>query len=63
MGGEFCPTQQSLLAPEDAQCKLRSRFDSTKPTELRFSALLTEDDARMRFHRDEGFDQLKEDIA
>ena len=25
----------------------RRRFDSTKPTELRFSALVTEDDARL----------------
>jgi hypothetical protein len=38
------------------------RFDSTKPTELRFSALLTEGDARVRFHR-EGFGQLKEHLA
>jgi hypothetical protein len=40
----------------------RSRFDSTKPTELHFSALLTESDARVRFYR-EGFDRLKEDLV
>jgi hypothetical protein len=33
----------------------RRRFESTKPTELRFKALLTEGDARVRFYR-EGFD-------
>jgi len=31
------------------------RFVSTKPIELRFKALLTEGDARVRFYR-EGFD-------
>ena len=40
----------------------RGRFDSTKPTELRFSALVTEGDARVRFHR-EGVGRLKEDLA
>jgi hypothetical protein len=33
----------------------RRRYESTKPTELRFKALLTEGDARVRFYR-EGFD-------
>jgi hypothetical protein len=33
----------------------RCRLESTKPTELRFKALLTEGDARVRFYR-EGFD-------
>jgi hypothetical protein len=37
-------------------------FDSTKPTELRFRALLTEGAARVHFHR-EGFSQLKKDLA
>jgi hypothetical protein len=40
----------------------RRRFNSTKPIELRFSALLTEGDARVRFHR-EGFGKLKEDLV
>ena len=40
----------------------RRRFDSTKPAELRFCALLTEGDSRVIFHR-EGFGQLKEDLA
>jgi hypothetical protein len=40
----------------------RRRFDSTKPAELRFCALLTEGDSRVIFHR-EGFGQLKEDSA
>ena len=39
----------------------RGRSDSTKPVELRFRALLTEGDARVRFHR-EGFGQLWEDL-
>jgi hypothetical protein len=33
----------------------RCRYVSTKPIELRFKALLTEGDARVRFYR-EGFD-------
>jgi hypothetical protein len=32
--------------------KGRRRFNSTKPTELRFRALLGEGDARVVFHRD-----------
>ena len=40
----------------------RRRFDSTKPTELRFSALLTEGNARVRFHR-EGSGRLKDNLA
>ncbi len=44
------------------QIVVRRRFESTKPTELRFSALLTEGNARVRFYR-EGFDRLKEDLA
>jgi hypothetical protein len=40
----------------------RRRFDSAKPTELRFCALLTEGDSQVIFHR-EGFGQLKEDLA
>ncbi len=40
----------------------RRRSDSTKPTELRFSALLTEGEPRVRFHR-EGFGRLKEDLT
>jgi hypothetical protein len=30
----------------------RRRFDSTKSTELRFRALVTESGAKVRFHRD-----------
>ncbi len=48
-----------LVAPSTTS---RRRFDSTKPTELRFSALLTEGDARVHFHR-EGFGKLKENLA
>jgi hypothetical protein len=40
----------------------RRRFDITKPTELRFRALLTEGDVRIRFYR-AGFGQPKEDLA
>jgi hypothetical protein len=40
----------------------KRRFDSTKSTELRFCALLTEGDTRVRFHR-EGLGRLKEDMA
>src|SRR5918995_6624862 len=40
----------------------RRRFDSTKPTELRFHALLTEGDARVHFHR-EGFGRLKANLT
>ena len=40
----------------------RGRFDSTKPTELRFHALLTEGDARVHFHR-EGFGRLKANLT
>ena len=40
----------------------RCRFDSTKPAELRFKALLTQDEARVHFYR-EGFGRLKEDLA
>jgi len=38
------------------------RFDSTKPTELRFCALLRESDSRVNFYR-EGFGRLKGDLA
>ena len=37
------------------------RGRSTKPIELRFCALVTEDDTRVRFYR-EGFGKLKEDL-
>jgi hypothetical protein len=40
----------------------RRRFESTNSTELRFRALLTEGDARVRFHR-EGFGRLKENLT
>ena len=40
----------------------RRRFESTKSTDLRFNAVLTEGDARVRFHR-EGVGRLKEDLA
>ena len=40
----------------------RRRFNSTKPTELRFRALLTEGEPRVRFHL-EGFGRLKEGLA
>jgi hypothetical protein len=52
VSGEFCSKRP----------RGRGRFESTKPTELRFSALLTEGNARVRFYR-EGFDRLKEDLA
>jgi hypothetical protein len=38
----------------------RRRFDGTKPTELRFCALLREGDSRVNFYR-EGFGRHKED--
>ena len=40
----------------------RGRYESTKPIELRFHALLTEGDSRVHFHR-KGFDRLKEDLV
>ena len=40
----------------------RRRFDGTKPTELRFHALLTQGDSRVIFHR-ERFGRLKENLA
>ena len=40
----------------------RRRFDSTKPTELRFRAMLREGDSRVIFHLKE-FGRLKEDLA
>ena len=39
----------------------RGRYESTKPTELRFCAMLAEGDSQLRFHR-EGFGKLKEDL-
>jgi hypothetical protein len=54
------------LVPWRRRCRVgrrtanaRRRFESTKPTALRFCALLTEGDSRMIFHR-EGFGRLKE---
>src|SRR5215216_3718111 len=38
------------------------RFDSTKPTQLRFCALLRESDSRVNFYR-EGFGRFKGDLA
>jgi hypothetical protein len=40
----------------------RGRSESTKPTELRFCALLTEGDSRVIFYR-EGFGRLEGDLA
>jgi hypothetical protein len=54
--------QVGVLTLLHAQNDGRRRFDSTKSTELRFRALLTEGDSRVIFHR-EGFGRLKEDLA
>jgi hypothetical protein len=41
---------------------LSRRFESTKPTQLRFRALLTQGDTRVLFHR-EGVDRPEVDLA
>ena len=52
----------SLASGPGGTTTSRGRFESTKPTELRFRALLTEGDTRVHFHR-KGFDRLKEDLV
>jgi hypothetical protein len=52
--------EESLVCHPDRTS--RRRFDSTKPTELRFRALLTEGDAQVVFHREE-FGRRKVDLA
>ena len=56
------PNNSLRLNPVCIATTYRDRSEGTKPTELRFRALLTEGDARVHFHR-EGFGQLKDDFS